>query len=184
MSVAGGGPPGLMLALPLARQGIQVVLLEKHADFLRDFGGDTVHPSTMDLLDELGLRDDAKCQYLHPRRLRPVPGRPSLHPVPAAMAPAESAGSGGERHENFTLPRSHEVTDVIRDRLLALACDPRSHRSGRKPFRVDLELVSFGPVRRNPPTAAARLRAGMMKSPTRSEHLYPDLESVRPGAGC
>jgi hypothetical protein len=94
------------------------------------------------------------------------------------MAPAESAGSGGERHENFTLPRSHEVTDVIRDRLLALACDPRSHRSGRKPFRVDLELVSFGPVRRNPPTAAARLRAGMMKSPTRSEHLYPDLESV------
>ena len=45
-------------------------------------------------------------------------------------------------------------------------------------------LVSFGPVRRNPPTAAARLRAGIMKSPTRSEHLYPDLESVRPGAGC
>ena len=47
---AGGGPPGLMLALPLARQGTRVVLLEKHADFLRDFGGDTVHPSTMDPL--------------------------------------------------------------------------------------------------------------------------------------
>ena len=61
MSVAGGGPPGLMLALPLARQGIRVVLLEKHADFLRDFGGDTVHPSTMDLLDELGQENDATC---------------------------------------------------------------------------------------------------------------------------
>ena len=44
--VAGGGPAGLMLAVLLARQGVRVVLLEKHADFLRDFRGDTVHPST------------------------------------------------------------------------------------------------------------------------------------------
>jgi hypothetical protein len=44
-------------------------------------------------------------------------------------------------------------------------------------------LVSFGPVRRSPPTAEARLRAGAMKAPTPSEHLCPDLESVRSGAG-
>src|SRR6476469_6204655 len=56
--VAGGGPAGLMLALLLARRGVQVVLLEKHGDFLRDFRGDTVHPSTLDLLDELGLGEE------------------------------------------------------------------------------------------------------------------------------
>src|SRR5690606_25072440 len=55
--IAGGGPAGLMLGLLLARAGIDVVVLEKHADFLRDFRGDTIHPSTIDLLDELGLKD-------------------------------------------------------------------------------------------------------------------------------
>ncbi|GAA5161223.1 FAD-dependent oxidoreductase [Pseudonocardia eucalypti] len=53
--VVGAGPAGAMLALLLARAGIEVVLLEKHADFLRDFRGDTVHPSTLEVLDELGL---------------------------------------------------------------------------------------------------------------------------------
>ncbi len=53
--VVGGGPAGLVLGLLLARQGVSVTVLEKHADFLRDFRGDTVHPSTLDLLDELGL---------------------------------------------------------------------------------------------------------------------------------
>ena len=45
--IAGGGPAGLMLGLLLARAGVDVVVLEKHADFLRDFRGDTIHPSTM-----------------------------------------------------------------------------------------------------------------------------------------
>ncbi|GAA1579370.1 FAD-dependent oxidoreductase [Kribbella sancticallisti] len=53
--VVGGGPAGMMLGLLLARAGIDVVVLEKHADFLRDFRGDTVHASTLTLLDELGL---------------------------------------------------------------------------------------------------------------------------------
>jgi len=55
--VAGGGPAGMMLAFLLARAGIDVVVLEKHADFLRDFRGDTVHPSTLDVIAELGLLD-------------------------------------------------------------------------------------------------------------------------------
>jgi len=55
--VAGGGPAGLMCGYLLARAGIDVVVLEKHADFLRDFRGDTVHPSTMTVFDELGLLD-------------------------------------------------------------------------------------------------------------------------------
>jgi 2-polyprenyl-6-methoxyphenol hydroxylase-like FAD-dependent oxidoreductase len=57
VSVVGGGPAGMMLALLLARAGVHVTVLEKHGDFLRDFRGDTVHPSTMELLDELGLME-------------------------------------------------------------------------------------------------------------------------------
>jgi 2-polyprenyl-6-methoxyphenol hydroxylase-like FAD-dependent oxidoreductase len=53
--VVGGGPAGMMLGLLLARAGIEVIVLEKHADFLRDFRGDTIHPSTLELMHELGL---------------------------------------------------------------------------------------------------------------------------------
>lgn len=53
--IAGGGPAGMMLGLLLARAGVPVTVLEKHADFLRDFRGDTVHPSTLEVLHELGL---------------------------------------------------------------------------------------------------------------------------------
>ncbi|MFL0410858.1 FAD-dependent oxidoreductase [Microbacterium paludicola] len=56
--IAGGGPAGLMLGLLLARAGVDTIVLEKHADFLRDFRGDTIHPSTQDSLAELGLLDE------------------------------------------------------------------------------------------------------------------------------
>jgi len=55
--VGGGGPAGLMAGFLLARAGVEVIVLEKHADFLRDFRGDTIHPSTLRLMDELGLLD-------------------------------------------------------------------------------------------------------------------------------
>ena len=54
--IAGGGPAGIMLGLLLARAGIEVLVLEKHRDFFRDFRGDTIHPSTIDVLNQLGLR--------------------------------------------------------------------------------------------------------------------------------
>ena len=53
--IAGGGPAGLVLGYLLARAGVQVIVIEKHADFLRDFRGDTIHPSTLTVLDDLGL---------------------------------------------------------------------------------------------------------------------------------
>ena len=56
--IAGGGPAGMMLGFLLARAGIPVLVLEKHADFLRDFRGDTIHPSTLEVMHELGLLDE------------------------------------------------------------------------------------------------------------------------------
>ena len=57
-AIAGGGPAGMMLGLLLARAGVDVVVLEKHADFLRDFRGDTIHPSTLEVMHELGLLEE------------------------------------------------------------------------------------------------------------------------------
>src|SRR6202012_6104221 len=55
--IVGGGPAGMMLGYLLGRAGIETLVLEKHADFFRDFRGDTVHPSTLQVMDELGLID-------------------------------------------------------------------------------------------------------------------------------
>ncbi|MFJ9733316.1 FAD-dependent oxidoreductase [Streptomyces sp. NPDC101171] len=68
--VVGGGPAGMVLALLLARAGVEVTVLEKHGDFLRDFRGDTVHPSTLALLDDLGLA--GRFARLPQRRVRTI----------------------------------------------------------------------------------------------------------------
>ncbi|MFI0189666.1 FAD-dependent oxidoreductase [Streptomyces sp. NPDC017082] len=82
--VVGGGPAGMVLGLLLARAGVAVTVLEKHADFLRDFRGDTVHPSTLALLDELGLAE--RFARLPQRRVRTV-----QLPVGAGRAPVTVA---------------------------------------------------------------------------------------------
>src|SRR5437588_13102239 len=56
--IAGGGPAGIMLGFLLARSGVDVMVLEKHADFLCDFRGDTIHPSTLEVMYELGVLED------------------------------------------------------------------------------------------------------------------------------
>ncbi|HVU81415.1 MAG TPA: FAD-dependent monooxygenase, partial [Rhodanobacteraceae bacterium] len=70
--IVGGGPAGMMLGLLLARAGVPVTVLEKHGDFLRDFRGDTVHPSTLTILDEIGLR--ARFDKLPQRRVDHLAG--------------------------------------------------------------------------------------------------------------
>jgi 2-polyprenyl-6-methoxyphenol hydroxylase-like FAD-dependent oxidoreductase len=127
--IAGGGPAGMMAGLLLTRAGIAVTVLEKHADFLRDFRGDTVHASTVELLDELGL--GAKFRELPQSRMTGLllPGT-ELQRVPVnvfaalpapynyvAMVPqwdllnllAEAAG----REPTFTLRMRTEATGLI-----------------------------------------------------------------------
>src|SRR5437870_12795502 len=71
--IAGGGPAGMMAGYLLARAGVPLVVLEKHADFNRDFRGDTIHPSTLELMYELGLLDEfLKQPHQEVRELRGV----------------------------------------------------------------------------------------------------------------
>ena len=127
--IAGGGPAGMMAGLLLARAGIAVTVLEKHADFLRDFRGDTVHASTVALLDELGL--GVEFRELPQSRLTSLllPGTDSRRvpvdifaalPAPynyVAMVPqwdllnllAEAAG----REPGFTLRMRTEATELV-----------------------------------------------------------------------
>src|SRR3982074_1450941 len=71
--IAGGGPAGMMLGFLLARAGVETIVLEKHKDFLRDFRGDTIHPSTLEVLHELGVLD--KFLKRPHRKIRDITGR-------------------------------------------------------------------------------------------------------------
>ena len=128
--VVGGGPAGMVLGLLLARAGVPVTVLEKHADFLRDFRGDTVHASTLTLLDELGL--GARFAALPQRRLDRATvqldtgtvqlGDLSRLPGPhkhIALVPQwdllDLLADAGEAEPAFTLRRNAEVTDLVRE---------------------------------------------------------------------
>ena len=80
--VVGGGPAGMMAGYLMARAGVDVIVLEKHADFFRDFRGDTIHPSTLELMHELGLLDEFL--KLPHQELRELRGIFNGHPVPMA----------------------------------------------------------------------------------------------------
>ncbi len=125
--VVGGGPAGMMLGLLLARAGVEVTVLEKHRDFLRDFRGDTVHPSTLRLLDELGLGEQfAKLPFRKMREMRMQIGEATvvaadLRHIPGrhryiAMVPQwdflNLLATAAAREPSFTLRMCTEVTGL------------------------------------------------------------------------
>jgi 2-polyprenyl-6-methoxyphenol hydroxylase-like FAD-dependent oxidoreductase len=129
-AVVGGGPAGMVLGLLLARAGVEVTVFEKHPDFLRDFRGDTVHPVTLTLLDDLGLYDRFMAlphSEIHQaeftiggREVRVVDfGRLRVpHPV-LALVPQwdllNLLADAGEMEPTFTLRMQTEVTGLLRD---------------------------------------------------------------------
>ena len=127
--IVGGGPAGMVAGLLLARSGVPVTVFEKHADFLRDFRGDTIHPSTLLLLDELGLMnqfEQIKFNKVTQAQFPAQDGSPVTvvdlsklqHPYPyIAMAPQwdflDLLARAGEAEEHFELRLNCEVTDVL-----------------------------------------------------------------------
>lgn len=128
--IAGGGPAGMVAGLLLARAGVPVLVLEKHADFFRDFRGDTVHPSTLDLFAQIGL-DDSLLRRPHERveeLSARIGGRdwqvadfrhlPVRHPFIALMPQWEFLDvirEAGRALPQFTLRMEAEVTGIVTD---------------------------------------------------------------------
>jgi 2-polyprenyl-6-methoxyphenol hydroxylase-like FAD-dependent oxidoreductase len=156
--IAGGGPAGMMLGLLLARAGLKVMVLEKHRDFLRDFRGDTIHPSTLELLYELGMLEDflklphqkvseLKAQYgdvILP--IADFSGLPVRCPY-IAMIPQwdflDFLARRGQAYSGFSLQMQAEATDLIweKDRVAGLkATTP----DGPLEVRADLVVAADG----------------------------------------
>src|SRR3984893_879443 len=128
--IAGGGPAGMVLGLLLARAGVEVVVLEKHADFLRDFRGDTIHPSTLEIMHELGMLEEfLKRPHQEARELGAVIGGATLKVIDFAHLPTRCKfialmpqwdflnfiAEQATCYSSFQLRMETEVTDLIRD---------------------------------------------------------------------
>ena len=126
--VAGGGPAGIMLGFLLARAGVDVVVLEKHADFFRDFRGDTVHPSTLEIMYELGLLDAfLKIPHQKVERLSIQVGAERLNIIDLTHLPSHCKyvalmpqwdflnflADRGKRYKSFDLHMNTEAVDLI-----------------------------------------------------------------------
>ena len=129
--IVGGGPAGVMLGYLLARKGVRVTVLEKHKDFFRDFRGDTVHPSTLELMYELELLEEFLRVPHH--ELRSISGviggfrfkvadfsRVPTHCKFVALMPQwdflNFLSERAQQFDNFDLRMEYEATDLLRDR--------------------------------------------------------------------
>jgi 2-polyprenyl-6-methoxyphenol hydroxylase-like FAD-dependent oxidoreductase len=128
--IAGGGPAGMMLGFLLARAGVDVVVLEKHADFFRDFRGDTIHPSTLELMHELGLLDAfLKLPHQKLDRLTAQVGDQRVRMIDLTHLPTHCKyialmpqwdflnflAAQGKRYPTFDLRMQAEATDLIEE---------------------------------------------------------------------
>jgi len=128
--IAGGGPAGIMLGFLLARAGIAVLVLEKHRDFLRDFRGDTIHPSTLQIMHELGLLEAFLARpHQQVRELRGIVGDTEIKLADFRHLPTRCKfialmpqweflnflAEAGGRFPGFHLGMESEVTDLVEE---------------------------------------------------------------------
>ena len=156
--VAGGGPAGMMLGFLLARAGVDVVVLEKHADFLRDFRGDTIHPSTLELMYELGLLDDfLKLPHQKIDHLTAQVGDERVRMVDLTHLPTrckyialmpqwdflDFLADRGKRYKSFDLRMRAEATDLIEEGGRVVGVRARTP-DGELAIRADLVVGADG----------------------------------------
>ena len=152
--IVGGGPAGMMHGLLMARAGIDVVVLEKHGDFLRDFRGDTVHPSTLEVMYELGLLDEfLKRPHQKLRTASGVIGGVKVNLADFTHLPTHCGfvalmpqwefldflSLHAKRYPNFHLMMETEATDLISEsgRVVGVVADTREgHAEIRAPLIV------------------------------------------------
>src|SRR5262245_13862953 len=151
--IVGGGPAGMMLGLLLARAGVDVTVLEKHRDFLRDFRGDTIHPSTLEVMYELGMLDDLlRLPHQEIQTLTGQVGDERLTVADFTHLPTHCRfialmpqwdflnflSSRAGRYAGFRLRMQAEVTDLVQDRGQILGVRGRSPDGG---FEIRSPLV-------------------------------------------
>lgn len=151
--IAGGGPAGVMLGFLLARAGIEVLVLEKHRDFLRDFRGDTIHPSTLQVMHELGVLDEfLKRPHQEVRELRGIIGDTRIKLADFGHLPTrcrfialmpqwdflDFLADAGRQFSGFHLAMEAEVRDLIEE--VGCIAGVRGH-TPEGPFEVRADLV-------------------------------------------
>src|SRR5574341_1279687 len=157
--IAGGGPAGMMLGLLLARAGVDVLVLEKHADFLRDFRGDTIHPSTLEGMYELGLLDDLlKRPHQKVRRINARVGglavtvadfsRLPVHCPYIAFMPQweflNFLAERGARYPTFRLMMRSEVTGLLEEEARVVGLHATTADGHPLEVRADLIVGADG----------------------------------------
>ena len=156
--IAGGGPAGMMLGLLMARAGVEVIVLEKHADFLRDFRGDTVHPSTLEVMHELGLLEEfLKLPHDEVRQLGGQIGEDFLQLADFSHLPTKCKfialvpqwdfldflAEHARQYPTFKLIMQAEVVDVIREDGRVAGVEARTP-DGDLEVRADLTIGADG----------------------------------------
>jgi len=156
--IVGGGPAGMMLGFLLARAGVEVLVLEKHADFLRDFRGDTIHPSTLELMHELGLLEEfLKRPHNQVRHIQATIGDTEIAVADFTHLPTfckyiafmpqwdflNFIVGQTKQFPNFQLRMESEVTELIQDRGRVVGVKARTSK-GALEVRADLIVGADG----------------------------------------